>query len=307
MRPRPKTRLLQLLVMTLVTGGAVASIHFTRPPVTDSVVKRQWFWAHKTHETDDITIVVYGDSRVGQAIDSSAFPEHLPNHKAMNWGYPGAGFNPEMYGFIEDAMDGKQGAMVLLGITPYALSDEANSNQFFKEQWNRPADEVHRRLTQGRWKSFFEPVSPSQYRNADSKHGMYITYHAGGWEEAYELPENPNKWMHGYRNHFRRTQVSPANVEATFAFIQRMEAKGISVYGFRPSSSRQMEALEDEFSGFNEAEFIDGFEAAGGTWLHLDDRFAYYSYDGSHLHYNAAKRYSRDLAAVLSEEMNLQK
>jgi hypothetical protein len=53
--------------------------------------------------------------------------------------------------------------------------------------------------------------------------------------------------------------------------------------------------LEAEFAQFEEAAFICKFENAGGTWLALDQT-GYHTYDGSHLHREAAEKFSSDLA-----------
>lgn len=289
----------RLLLVGCVALVASVVLHATRPPTTEARLRRDWFWAMKTHQTEEVDFIVYGDSRVGQAIDTRPFQEALPGMTPRNMGYPGAGFNPEMYDHLRRMSEGKDGMIVLLGITPYGLSTEANANKKFLEEWNRPRSEVRERLQWYPLLGAFEPLAPSQYRNAKSGKGMFITYHPDGWEEAYEEPADARKWIPGYQGHFRRTQCDPANIEATLDFVRWCVERGIEVYGFRPPTTPEMEGLEDENSGFVEAEFVEAFEAAGAIWLETKDRFAYYSYDGCHLHYKAARSFSKHLAARL--------
>jgi len=293
---------LSIKICVSITVAILASVgtNMVRPVTTDARLKTEWFWAMKTHDTDDVDLIIYGDSRVSQAVDTRPLQTLFPDVTARNLGYAGAGFNPEMYTHLRRIAEGKESRMIiLLGITPYGLTTEAAANEQFREEWRRPKSEVLLRLRLYPLLSVFEPVAPSMFRNARSQSGMYITHHADGWEEAYELPENPGKWLPIFRRHFQRTQVDPRNLQATYTFIRDCRRDGIPVYGFRPPSCRQMEQIEDDHSGFEEASFIRDFEAAGGTWLDVADRFAYYSYDGSHLHYKAAKEFSRDLAAAI--------
>ena len=290
----------QLFISITIAVSAAVLLDANRPPIPNPGLRRDWFWAMKTHETENLTLIVYGDSRVSQAVNTKPLLDVFPEAAPRNLGYAGAGFNPEMYTHLRRIVGNKGAEMVvMLGFTPYGLSTEANANQMFLQEWTRATAEVNERLKVYPVLGRFEPLTPSMFRDADQKQGMYITYHDDGWEEAYELPENPGKWLPVYERHFQRTQVDPANIEASYDFVRDCIREGVRVYGFRPPTTREMEALEDAQSGFREADFVEGFEKAGGVWLQVPDRFAYYSYDSCHLHKNAAKKFSRDLAAVL--------
>lgn len=291
-------------ISLLVALFCAAWIHHTRPPTPDPRLRSDWFWSHKTHASDDATLVIYGDSRVVQAVDTRPIRERFPGHVPLNFGFNGVGFNPEMYRHLRAMAEGKEGRMVfVLGITPYSLSEEANANEHFLQEWNRPDGDVAERLRLYPWLSIFEPVAPSMYLAAEKGEGMFFEYHPDGWVEAYRTPPDPRLWIEPYKDHFRRTRVSEANVEATMRFVRARLDEDIPVYGFRPPTTREMEALENERSGFNEARFVERFEAAGGIWLRVPDRFAYFSYDGSHLHKHAAKKFSRDLAREMARTL----
>jgi hypothetical protein len=78
----------------------------------------------------------------------------------------------------------------------------------------------------------------------------------------------------------------------------------VEVLAFRVPTTVQMEAIEDEMSGFDEDAVARGIEDAGGTWITFENRFGYFSHDGSHLHYKAARSFSRDLALALNRVLN---
>ena len=73
---------------------------------------------------------------------------------------------------------------------------------------------------------------------------------------------------------------------------------GIKVYAFRPPATEEMLEVENKYSGFDEATFVSFFEAAGGTWLEVEQT-KYPSYDGSHLCPDGAIDFSHDLARLI--------
>ena len=79
-----------------------------------------------------------------------------------------------------------------------------------------------------------------------------------------------------------------------------MSAEGIKIVGFRPPSTLAMEQLEDSLSGFDYSKFINEFKQMGGIWLtfSLQD---YKSYDGSHLHYESANKFTKNLAQKIKK------
>lgn len=264
-------------------------------------MREEWFFTMKAHETEEVDLIIYGDSRTSEAVDTRPFQEAFPEHTPRNMGFPTGSFNPFMFDYLRDIIAGKEDRMiVLLGITPYSLTTETASNGHFLDAWDLPAEEVAKRLTLNPMMGFFDPVSPSLFFDVDQGKGRYVTYHPDGWEAAYELPLDPRRWLGRYEDAFRRTQVDPDSVEATYDFVREMDRRGIPVFAFRPPTTPAMEKIENEQSGFDEAAFARGFEAAGGEWIEHEDRFAYFSYDGSHLHYRAARAFSRDLAAAVA-------
>ncbi|RPJ22536.1 MAG: hypothetical protein EHM35_18135 [Planctomycetaceae bacterium] len=84
------------------------------------------------------------------------------------------------------------------------------------------------------------------------------------------------------------------------ASVSGWTGKGIRVYAFLVPSCREMVELEERDSGFNQDQFVQDFEKAGGTWIDMDP-CRYDSFDGSHLGREAALQFSRDLAERIHE------
>ena len=84
-----------------------------------------------------------------------------------------------------------------------------------------------------------------------------------------------------YKIYFSPSPVSPRAINGVLSSAKAWSNKGIKVYAFRPPISPEIRAIEDEMSGFKEAEFISDFQSAGGKWLPFP-KYAE-TYDGVHL------------------------
>lgn len=301
MNLRYRTRLILICVSA---AAASAGFHFSRPPLHDPEMQKEWFWTKKTHDTADVDFLIYGDSRVNQGVDTRKLAPFFPNHTIRNFGFQAAGYNPVMYEVLEDILDGKTDPVLVLGLSPYSLTPLALGNDQFEKERSRPPDTVRQRLKLYPWLMVFEPIRPSYYVEATSKTGEYATYHPDGWKETYRVPADPGIWLPKYKRFFRQEQVSDELVAGLMNFVREMSAKGVEVLAFRVPTTVQMEAIEDEMSGFDEDAVARGIEDAGGTWITFENRFGYFSHDGSHLHYKAARSFSRDLALALNRVLN---
>ena len=77
----------------------------------------------------------------------------------------------------------------------------------------------------------------------------------------------------------------------------------LRLLGFRPPSTLAMEQLEDSLSGFNYSSFISKFKQNGGVWLTFSLK-DYVSYDGSHLHYESANKFSKNLGLKIENTLS---
>jgi hypothetical protein len=110
---------------------------------------------------------------------------------------------------------------------------------------------------------------------------------------------SPNDEIEPYRKVFFDNSVDSAIIDILIRQTKQWSRAGIHVYAFRPPTTHNMIQLENELSGFDEKNFKIRFANAGGTWLDVNQT-AYVSYDGSHLHRDAALQFSLDLAEILN-------
>ena len=148
----------------------------------------------------------------------------------------------------------------------------------------------------------FDPMRPSQLGRTltfrPRRPGERLHYHADGWRASTRTPPQPHKTLSHFERIFAERTVRADEIRRLLDKTRAWTAKGIGVYACRPPTTAEMVALEDRLSGFDQAEFVRQFRAAGGVWLDVDQA-GYASYDGSHLTAEAATRLSRDLAEMI--------
>ena len=275
-------------------------VHYTRPKKDYSKLEYDWFWTKKTHFSKSNNIVFLGDSRTYRGISTESVKSEFPNQKVLNLGYSSGGLNKYMFDVAYSLLNKKEDLKVIvLGVTPFSLTEEVRKNEHYKQELGRPLADLIERNYVNPFLSDFESISLSDYRTESDRVFYPQVFHENGWVESYKIPENKRDALSSYRKTFSETVLSEKSVSETLSFVSEMKNKGVKVYGFRPPSSKEMEKLENELSGFDENEFITIFEESGGVWINISDRFSFDSYDGSHLHYQSAK----DLSLILAQKM----
>jgi len=106
--------------------------------------------------------------------------------------------------------------------------------------------------------------------------------------------------LKSYRKTFVDNTCDTKAVQNYYDWVKKMSSNDLTIVGFRPPSTLAMEHLEDSLSGFNYSSFIEGFENNGGVWLEFS-RSDYVSYDGSHLHYESANKFSKNLGLKIEK------
>jgi len=295
----------------LFTVPLVIFVGIVRPRSADPLVRSKplWdrFWVVKTHNHRKYDMLILGDSRVYRGVSPEAMRAVLPDYRILNFGYSAGGLNPMMYREAERRLDPESPhKAIVLGVTPGALLPFTATNEHFLQEKTRPREDVYQRLYLNPYLKFFEPIDlrelllAARGKKPKPKEFYYQEFHDDGWVAARLVPENPEKQLPRYRERFTKESVSEELIRELIEQTKTWVAKGIRVFAYRPPTTRKMVALEEELSGFDEADFVKRFEAAGGVWFSfsVDD---YHSYDGSHLRKDSAVLFSKDLAGHIRE------
>lgn len=290
---KTKTAIVSAIVAIFIFGLLL-------PEPKSSVFKNEQFWLHKTFTADKYDMVIGGDSRVYRGINP-AIIEANTQLKGLNFGYSSGGFSPQILQEIEKKLD-KNSAhkTILLGITPHSLTSEAYFNGAWKS-WNIPdkRDVFLKTQVIPQYFSFFEPLKVTDLLRIlmKSKEGYYEVFHANGWVQSFKLPHNPTAALKEYSMIFDKEPIHKPYIDSLTKYIYKWKKEGIRVYAFRPPSTKAMEELENQKSGYSELAIIQAVENAGAKWIDIPNRYDFDSYDGSHLHFQSANK----LSSVISE------
>ncbi len=294
---------------TLITAalgcGLLFIIALVRPPSADPLVAvrdiENRFWTQKAFAEPAYSVVALGDSRTYRGISTEAIEQELPNAHALNFGFSSAGLASTLLEVGASKLKPTaQTPIILLGITPWSLTDEAAENKHLKQELKRPLSEQLERRYLNPLVSRLNPFTPKQLKGF--VHGgetpppilYHQIHHRHGWVESWKIPENSEEQLKPYATLFDNNPVNQARVDALMQQIRRWTKSGITVVAFRPPSTTAMEELENVKSGFNEISIQQAVETNGGIWLNFKSS-QFTSYDGSHLDRQSAKRFSRAL------------
>lgn len=294
--------LLGLLCAAVLTVGMGAL-----RPKEKSGLYEHVFWIRKIEHRHNADLVAGGDSRVVMGIDPQAMTAELPELRIVNYGFNGTGFSQDYLDAIERVLDPhSQTRIILLGISPRSLSNDAAQRNMFTAVRDKPATERFMIRHFPGVLRFFEPLSFK-----DAWHGLvpsakqswfYEDYRPTGWVDADKSPRRPDQKLDNYIAEFKKNPVTPAVQQQVMEQVRQWTQQGIVVYGFRPPTTAKMVAIENEHSGFDHAAVRAEFTSAGGRWIPLPQDDTYPSYDGSHLCGEAAQKLSHDIAAHIAAD-----
>jgi hypothetical protein len=307
------------VIITMIL--AVAIVAAVRPVLTVeyfSGVSPDRYWADKLNWRHCADVVLAGDSRVYINVAPRSLTESLSVRRIYNFGFSNNAWSAEYLTALEQVLDPHSPApMIVLGLNPYSLTHEALTNNKFADMSNRryasniiPSQAA---VLCNRFKlsDFFggclawvEPL-PVWELLSDVCRGRttpkwYNEYYSDGWVACDREPADPtlllatSRFVLSYQNN----PVDPKLTDLLIQHVRKWRNQGIEVYGFRPPVYRDVLTEETRLSGFDEAEFVRGFESAGGVWLTIDnDKYGGLTYDGHHLPRRVAVEYTRDLGS----------
>lgn len=264
------------------------------------------FWFDKLCWREDTDLLILGDSRSLMGLSPTVMAVDLPGVRIRNFGFSGVPYTPEYLNAAERAWDWKSGERaVLIGVTPQSLRNRPQENQFSRSmatltpisRWMATWTGWAKRRWPPLTRVVFERVVLGQTVDC-----FRTRHHPDGWVEPL---------VHGVTlkpqfEDYREIQKYPISEEFTQTLLDRVRTwtdRGIRVYGFRPPTCPQMEAVENDF---DEGQFVNDFVSAGGVWLEPSQQDLK-TIDGSHLDTSSANLFStriaKDLAAIRSRRI----
>ncbi len=298
-----KQYLTRFFLLMLVSLMFVFLIGKFRPKPISSVVQKEKFWSDKVHSGKRYDLIFEGDSRVYRGIDPKSVSKELNGIEVLNFGYSSGGHNDVMFNEVESRLKGKSNLkIIVLGLTPYSLTPKAQTNKHYLQEKNRDLKDIYNRRFVNPLFSFFDPIKPTDiiYYN-DTVPGYYERFKKDGWVESKKIPFNPKAALPVYVKDFKENKVSDEILKNLYKQIKTWTGKGIKVYAFRVPTTNEMEALENELSGYLENEIKEDVENSGGKWINIED--SYISYDGSHLEKESAKEFSSYLGKYIYKDI----
>lgn len=287
--------------MLLFAIAGISLVGYMRPEPISSTIQKEKFWATKVHSEKSYDVIVTGDSRVYRGIDPNAVSKALNGATALNFGFSSGGHNPFIFNAIEKRLDkNSEHKMIVLGLTPYSLTKKAQDNAHFRQEYERDKKEVLLRRYVNPALSFFDLIRPTDiiYVN-DTTQGYYERFRNDGWVESKKIPYNDKAALKIYVKDFNNNRIDKEVIEQVLAQVKKWANQGIQVFAMRMPTTKEMESLENELSGYEEEDLKIRFEKAGGHWINYKKRYGYTTYDGSHLDGPSAESFSSYLGLEL--------
>lgn len=246
--------------------------------------------------------VLAGDSRTTYSLVPRAIEQHLTGVRTLNFGFNLVAFTPEYLDAIEAILDPNTACpIIVLGITPHSLTPHAVRLSAYADSSRDASLRSPTRLTVSRAMDYLRPMrldTLPRDLNPLSTATPILTFHPDGWVAFAPARDSIAAEIHMYETAFAEGPVDPQLQQALLDRVSRWSEAGIRVYALRPPTSPAMLALEARLSGFDEEHFIRRFEAAGGLWI-ATPQTTYHCPDGSHLRFDAAWRFSTDVAQTM--------
>jgi hypothetical protein len=289
--PRATLTLLLTTMLAFVAG-------YFRPQKSTAGLPSDLFWARKASLNPGYDLVVCGDSRVLVGVSPAAMEGVLKGCRIVNFTFNSQGYSASYPASAERLLDKRDKPLVvLLGITPYSLTEDAERNNMFEAMKQLHPAETYQRVRWMKFLDFFRPYNwqAVKWLFADENKGLRQYYHEDGWVASYLDPPDPDRLLNLFRKNFKGNKVRTDIIGELVKKVGHWRSKGIFVVGFRPPTSAEMEKIEAEEGGFDQEFFVREFKAGGGIWIDVHGS-QYDCYDGSHITERTAIQLSKILA-----------
>ncbi len=258
------------------------------------------FWIKKTYSKTKYDIVVCGDSRVYRGISPidivSATNTSLT---AVNIGYSSGGFSSDYLDFAISKLNPiSNNKILILGVTPHSLTKEAFANKHLNSFLDLSELSVYKGLYLSSFSKYFTPRKIINITDSNSDNLLTKNYPSGFVASSYDVIDSLEA-IASYSKIFSKYQVEQDDVDDFLSNIEKIISNEITIIAFRPPSTTVMDSLENAISGFNETYIANKLDSLGVLYINFNSE-DYLSYDGSHLHKQAAIKLSNNLGEIIN-------
>lgn len=291
---------IEITILLSVCLILLIKLTFPTPAVNKELTNG--FWIIKTHSPKKYDIIICGDSRIYRGISAQEIAlDNACDYSAYNLGYSSAGLSDEYLDFAISKLNTKnQHPILVIGVTPHSLTQEAFKNKHYNSIKNLKPFEVFKGLyLSSQLLKYFAPYEPCELINGE-KINYQQKYNNDGWvASSYVIPDS-TKALKSYTKTFNKYQVGNKETKSFISKIKEITSTNITVVAFRPPSTQRMRQLEDSISGFDENLVKHELIKNSVQWLEFKDS-DFQSYDGSHLDVNSGIKLSKIISEKISK------
>ena len=302
-----------LLILTILFG--LFNVFFFIRFETKTEIQEEQQWIDKMKKKPVYSVLIFGDSRVYRGINPAILEEqlHLP---VYNVGVSSAGMTATMFRYFNDHKLSPEPGLkiVILGISPHSLNQKQRNNRHFNYLLKKAEQTSLFQFGKIDYlKIFFTPMDKRRFKKIrykilkKEKKGIFFSL-VPIWINGafFHDVDYKQKWFNDgltqYRENTAIGKFSEESLSDLCSWTRKWTEKGILVFGLRPPTSSQMEAIENQLPGYDEQNVKTKFEQAGGIYLSFP-KDAYQTYDASHLNWENANRFSKDLTETIKQEL----
>jgi hypothetical protein len=236
------------------------------------------------------------------AISPRSLADRFGGIRVKNFAFNAQRFDERYLAAANRVLDPKSRARrILLGVTPQALLRSRAAHAPPSPTADPPSG-VERLAAA--ISEHFEPLNKrleiQNLLHPRQAVSMRMVYGEDGWVSTQTNLERPEAWTGYFEALFRNERFDVLALNSLSSAIGRWRTHGVRVYAMRPPTTKEMVALENRLSGFEEVAVVRALEEAGATWIPVPDS-TWHAYDGSHLDRESAERFSAWLGQRIRE------
>jgi len=264
------------------------------------------FWQLKVSQPPVHDMVLAGNSRIFLGLWPRQMAKYLSVRSIYNFSFVGCSLERPYLEHAARLLNHRSHSpSLVVGVSPHSLMRQTKSNHSLGYlHWSNrhlpKREEVLRRIRRDNLSGLALARSLARNLFFLTKGHPLACYFLDGWEASVPLRKEKEGYAHWMEEVYQKQPVDWALLDDLFKMVSEFQSAGIKVYGFRPPGDEAMRRIENLKSGLDFTRLPRRFEAAGGKWLKVDET-GFPTYDGVHMDFGTAIRFSRHLAGLIAQ------